>query len=282
MSVIRVLRTSQVTVSHTFYVDEAPTDATGDVTWTLTRLDGTPVADGIATGPASNVYTVELPPHATLDALVLTWTADVAGSVVTARDVIEVVGGFLFNLADARAMPPALDTDRYPTALLAAKRVGVETECETICGQAFVPRFARVALSGSGETYLALPRRNVTAIRSITIDGTAIEVPDVWWKSSGVLSRNRGNGYWPSGAGNVVVEFEHGMEYPPEDLREAAMQRLRTRLTLTDSGVPQRAISFSIADGGVYRLSTPSRQRTGVPDVDAAYARYTLVRAGFA
>lgn len=282
MSVIRVLRTSQVTVSHTFYVDETPTDATGAVAWTLTRFDGTSVASGNASGPTSHVYSVVVPAQANLDALSLTWTATVAGSTVTARDVIEVVGGFIFNLADARAMPPALDTDRYPTALLAAKRVGVETECETICGQAFVPRFARVALSGADGTYVVLPRRNVTAVRSITVSGTAIDVDDVWWKPSGIISRNRGNGYWPAGAGNVVVEFEHGMEYPPEDLREAAMQRLRSRLTLTDSGVPQRAISFSIADGGVYRLSTPSRTRTGVPEVDATYERYTLTRAGFA
>jgi hypothetical protein len=280
MSLVRVLLGTGLVVRHTFYVDETPTDATGSVTWTLARLDGTSVGSGSATHPGpAGVYEVSIGAQAQLDALVLTWSATVAAVPVVSTDVIEVVGGYLFGLAEARALPPALSLTKYPTATLAAKRTGVEVECEEICGQAFVPRFGRVALSATGTNpWVVLPRTNIRAIRSIKVGGTTVTGYD--FTPHGTVYS--GGAAWTWGRGNIIVEFEYGMAYPPVDLAEAAMLRLRTRLTLTDSGVPQNALSFSIGDGGVYRLATPSAQATGVPDVDGAYARYTPVVAGFA
>jgi hypothetical protein len=34
-------------------------------------------------------------------------------------------------------------------------------------------------------------------------------------------------------------------------------------------------VSFTIADGGTYRLSLPDEYKTGIPDVDGPYARYS-------
>ncbi len=280
MSLVRVLRTTQVVLSHTFYVDETATSATGSVTYSIKRLDGTVVTSGTAAGPiTTGVYTVTVPAQATLDVLTVDWTGVVAFATVTARDIVEFVGGFIFGLAEVRALTPVLDSTKYPTATLAKKRIGVEQECEEICGQAFVPRFARVALQ-AGRSPLVLPNINCTALRAVTVDGVAQTLTGLVLSRSGVLSGGLWPDIWPRST--VIVEYEHGMEYPPEDLKDAAMLRLRSRLNQTDTGVPQRALSFSATDGGTYRLSTPSRKRTGIPDVDGTYERYTPDRGGFA
>lgn len=281
MTLVRILRTAQITLSHTFYVDETATDASGSVTYSIKRLDGTIVTSGTAAHPGgAGIYTAIVPAQSQLDCLTVDWSGLVAGATVTARDVVEVVGAFLFGLAEARAVPPVLDAVKYPTAKLAAKRISVEQECEEICGQAFVPRFARVALTATGRVGLTLPSVRVRALRAVTVDGTSQSLTGLSVTASGVVT----GGYWPARTPNstVVVEYECGWDYPPEDLREAAMLRLRSRLSQGDTGVPQRAVSFSVQDGGVYRLSTPSARRTGVPEVDGVYERYTPSFGGFA
>lgn len=282
MALVRVRQATQVTLTHTFLVGEVATDATGSVTVTVKRLDGTAVTSGAAGHAGIGQYTFTLPAQPLLDALTVDWAGTVAGNPLTDRDIVEVVGGFLFGIAEARNKPPALSTQVYPDAGLEAERVGVEQECEIICGQAFVPRFARIALSSRGTDALLLPVANVRAVRAVTVAGTAWSAPDVAAlvpEDSGVLYRP-GCVPWP--AGRVILEVEHGWDYPPEGIRTAAMLRLRSSLGQFSSQVPQRAISFTVQDGGVYRLSTPSRDRTGVPDVDGPYARYTLDMGGFA
>lgn len=288
MSLVRVLRTAQVVLSHTFYVDETATDATGAVTYSVKRLDGTVVASGSASGPApTGVYAVTVPAQSQVDTLTVDWTGLIAGATVTARDIVEVVGGFIFGLAEARAQPPVLDTLKYPTAKLAQKRIGVEQECEEICGQAFVPRFARVSFMldmNSGvntlNSKLTLPHIGIRTLRAASINGVTQTLAGLTVSPSGVL---RGLTWAGVITGTpVILEYEYGMDYPPEDLKDACMLRLRSRLSSGDSGVPQRALSFSVGDGGVYRLSTPSGNRTGIPDVDGVYERYTMDRGGFA
>lgn len=282
MTLVRVLRTSQVVLSHTFYVDETATDATGPVTYSVKRLDGTVVASGTATGPAPlGTYSVTVPAQSSVDILTLDWTGLISGSTVTARDFVEVVGNYIFGLAEARAMPPALDATRYPTATLARKRISVEQECEAICGQAFVPRFVRAAVQ-VGRSTLTLPDINVRTLRAVTVNGVAQSLSGVAVSTAGVVSGGGWAALNTTPVPVVYAEYEHGWDYPPEDLREACILRLRSRLSMGDTGVPQRALSFSIADGGVYRLSTPSKQKTGIPEVDGVYERYTSERGGFA
>lgn len=287
MTLVRILRTAQVVLSHVFYVDETPTDATGAVTYSVKRLDGTVVASGSASGPApTGTYQVTVPAQSQVDALTVDWTALVAGATLTARDNVEVVGGYIFGLAEARAMPPVLDTIKWPTAKLAQRRIGTEQECEEICGRAFVPRFARVSFTLDTNannlltSKITLPHIHVRALRAATVSGVTQSLSGLTVSDSGVL---RGLSWAAVNTGTVItVEYEHGMDYPPEDLKDACMQRLRTRLAGGDTGVPQRALSFSVADGGVYRLSTPSGRKTGIPDVDGVYERYSIDRGGFA
>ncbi|WP_435589580.1 hypothetical protein [Micromonospora aurantiaca (nom. illeg.)] len=263
-------------LTRTFSVGEIPTDVTGDVTVTVTRLDGTAVVSGTAAhpGPAGQ-YTFAVPAQTRLDALVVDWS----GSLGRYRDLLEIVGGFYFDLAEAR-QEHGLSLAQHPTEKLIRKRLEVEVECERICGQAFVPRFERAEVRGDGRAVLLLPRVQVRALHAVTVAGTAwspADVAAVDVDASGVLHHRVG---WP--AGRLVVEYEHGMDMPPEDLRTAAMLRLRSRAHITTSGVPDRAISWSAADGGTYRIALPTGEKTGIPEVDAAYERNTIDMGGFA
>lgn len=284
MTLIRTLVSSATLVTHTFYVGETATDASVGVNVTVKRLDGTTVTSGAATHPGTGQYSFTVPAQSTVDTLTVDWVAtSIGGAVVTARDYVEVVGGFLFGIAEARALPPALDATLYPTALLQARRIGVEVECERICGRAFVPRFSRRSLIGNGTPRLPVPDTYLRSVRAVTVAGTALtqtELDALLVVESGAIRRV--GSVWPVDT-RVVVEYEHGMDFPPDDIRDATMLRLRSRLAPTDSGVPQRAISFTIAEGGVYRLSTPGKFRTGIPDVDGVYEGYSRpIRTVFA
>jgi hypothetical protein len=282
MATLCVLRTSKATLTRTLYLDELASDATGSVVVTITRLDGTAVESGNATGPVGHVYSYLFGGRDTLDELVVGWAATVSGdAVVLDQDRLQVVGGFHFGLTEARdeLSIPASTT----TAQLAAKRTAVETECERICRRAFVPRFARATLSGNDTDRLALPPQQceVTAVRAVSVAGVAWSAPDVaalaFSAEAGALYRP-GGALWPVGHGNVVVEWEHGWPSPPGDLRDAEVLRLRSLLPRTRSGIPERATSYTDQAGGTYRLSMPDEESTGIPDVDGTYARWTRKR----
>lgn len=289
MTLVRVLRTEQRTLTRRIYSDETLVDAAGPVTVQVARLDGTVLTSGTATDEAgTGVYSFVLtggpaaPASVTwqLDTLVVTWTGTIGGAAVTLPpDYVEVAGGHLFGLAEARAVHKTLaDTARYPTELLADTRIAVEQECEEICGRGFVPRFARVAATGTGRRTLTLPRSDVRAVRSVTVDGVA-EAASATVTDSGVLTRG-GVLRWPTE--RIVVEFEYGADYPPSEISDAAITRLRSKLTQVSSNIPDRAMSYTVVQGGVYRLSTPSARRTGIPEVDAVYDRYSMLVGGFA
>lgn len=285
MSVIRVLVTTQVTLSRTFVVDEVPTDAAGDVTVTVKRLDGTTVDSATATHPGDpGLYRYVLPAQSTVDVLTVDWSGTVGGSAVTVRDVVEVVGGFLFGLSEARAEhASSLTPQRYSTATLAAKRIWVEQECERICGRAMVPRFARLALDGSGRDALVTPHLLLRTVRAVTVDGTAWtagQLANVVPTDSGVIYLTSGT--WPAGRRNIVVEVEHGEDVPPLEVAEAALTRFRSAVTAGKSNIPDRALSYTVMQGGVYRLATPAADRTGIPTVDAAYHGNRIDPGGFA
>lgn len=283
MSLIRVLLTSQVTLTHVFQVDEVLTDASGSVTATVKRLDGTSIAGSpfTAAHPSLGTYTFALPGQANLDTLTVDWSGSVAGATVVVRDYAEIVGGFGFGLAELRTRYN-LNAATYRTDKLAAVRLETEQECERICGQAFVPRFARVELiSNGGFTELVLPRINVRALRAISADGTAWtadQIAAVLWSDSGVLPAP--DTVWARG--RYMVEFEYGLDQPPEYIHTAEMLRAKTLLSQPTSGVPARAAQFTLADGGVYRLSLPTRESTGIPEVDGAYAKETVALRGWA
>lgn len=283
MSLIRMLRTSQMTLQHTFTVDGVATAPTGTLQAVVARAsDGTSISGSPFTYTVSGTTcSFTLPAQAALDLLTVDWTGTVNGAAVTARDFVEVVGGFLFDLGTARARH---NLAAYSFAQLADGRVDVEQECERICRRAFVPRFAFEAHTGSGTAQLGVRWPSIRKVRAVTVSGTALSAPDVaalGYAEHGVITRPAG-GLWPAGAA-IAVEYEHGWDFPPGEVGDAAMLRLRSRLAQPKSGIPDRAQSYAVADGGVYRLTMPGATATGIPDVDAVYQRwYRKPRAVFA
>jgi hypothetical protein len=283
MTIYRIQRSTEVTLSKTLTVDEVDTDAVGTVTWAVTRLNGDAVANGNAAHGATGVYSFALPEYAQVDIQRLVWTANLAGAIVSLEDVVEIVGGFLFGLGEARAKHKSLQSlTTFPPAMLAERRIEVEHECESICHQAWVPRFARVRLDGSGTNELIVPDLMVRTVRAASVAeryGAALvpltsdQLAAVAPEPSGVLIRDDG-AVWPRGHQNVIVDYEHGADRPPEDIHQNSMLRLRSVMGRTTSGIPDRVLSYSIADGGIYRIALPSATSTGIPDIDAAYKRH--------
>lgn len=292
----RIARNAAGTLAHTFLVDETPINAVGAVTYTALDALGVSVASGTATQGDPGTYSFVLSAQTALKALTVSWTGTIAGSATTQTTYAEICGDFLFSLAAARASDASLaDTTKYPLADMLAARLEVETECENICDRAFVPRYERAVLdgTGAGEVLLRMsqPDRSVAEVRTIrsvkmadSVDGTftaftAAQLADLAPTADGTLVRTGGD-IFTEGRSNVIVEFEYGWDRPPPDLVREAKIRLRSVLNANKSGIPDRASSFSVAEGGTFRLDMPGPFKTGIPTVDAAYGRYSRRSTG--
>lgn len=284
---IRVLRTAKVTLSRKFYVDEAPTAATGGVTVTITRLDGTAVQSGSATlGGDGVTYSFTFDGRDVLDVLLVAWSATIAGdAVVLDQDVIDVVGGFYFGLAEARDIDAVLtNTTKFPTSTIVARRIEVEDEAEMICHQAFVPRFAREVHSG-GNRMLRLAWPHLRKIRSLTVNGTAYDQAAIdsigGPEPLGLVRYSTSGAPWPTGVGNIVIEYEHGLDRPPPTIIRGAKLRMKSLLLQNQSPLPDRAERIATTETGVVMLATENRESTGIPSVDACYLKFPGPRPGF-
>jgi hypothetical protein len=285
VALFRVLRTAKATLSRSFYLDEVESTATGSVMVSVTRLDGTSVdaREAVANGSA---YDYEFPGSDVLDDLVVTWSLTIGGdAMVLGGDRIEVVGGFFFGLAEGRDVDRALsDPIKFPTAKLIEKRTEVETECERITGQAWVPRFYRETLSSFG-TGRALQLRwpFVRAIRAVTVSGVAYGAPGLAGlrvSPLGLLIRDAG---WVEGHSHIVVEYEHGHDVLNPEIVRAAKIRFKSLMLEASTALPdsaERRITVDSA-GGSTVYSAPTAEKTGLPAVDAIYGRYGDARPGF-
>jgi hypothetical protein len=293
----RIARTAATTLRHVFYTPgtETLTDPTGTTTYSVTNTAGTAVASGNATvGTAgSGEVTAVLAGQASLDRLTVAWTATVAGASLTEYDTVEVVGGFLFTLAEGRASDTQLaDTAKYPTAVLEAARAATEWELEQICDRSFVQRYAYVTMDGTGTSQLVLRGpdedrsfRDYVSLSSISMADevdetftafTADELADVAVTPDGTMYRASGDVFtW--GRSNVRVGYVYGRTGAiPGDLKLATLTRFRTWCNQFRSGVPDRVTSYTTADGSNFRIAAEAAYRTGIPSVDAAYSRYSF------
>ncbi len=286
---LRVLRTAKATLVRTFYLDEVATPASGSVVVSVSRLDGTVVDAATAVDNGDGSYAYTFPGRDVVDLLTVTWTLTVGGDAVVLSDEIEVVGGFYFSLGEGRAVDAALaSTTKFPTTDLIARRIETEDECERICGQAFVPRFARETLSGSGQGALMLRWPWIRAVRSVVVGSTAYspqQLAGVGFSDAGMLYLESG---WPvavpRGTRNITVEYEHGRDRPPSDIVRGAKTRFKSLLlsskTSTVSDRAERVVSAD-ANGGTVVYGSAVGDKTGLPEADAAYSRYPSPRPGF-
>jgi hypothetical protein len=263
--------------------DGEPADPGAAVTVGITSSDGTVlVAPGTATaGTGTAVRTMALTPGMTaqLDVLTATWTVS---GVVRAVTYIEVVGGYYYSTADLVAAEPALsDAGKFSVASLVARRAEVEALFESACSVAFVPRFTVERLQVTGRQ-LALTWPQVRAVRWVR---QWTYTPDIF-TSVGASDIARTNVDYASGVVDLAtfyahpawlsIGYEHGYDAPPADLKRAALTWARMTALRGSSGVPDRATSMQMPDGGSVTLATPGvgTWRTGVPSVDEVLKRY--------
>lgn len=238
--------------------------AGGAVTVRVQKADGTDVVAAGSSTTGANPYLRALTAAqtATTEQLVATWTD--ASNSATRTTRVEIAERFFFSRTDASDIEATLsNTTKYPAARFRDVRRQVEDECERVTGMAWVPRYARATVDGTGDPEVLLPHlaiRSVRSVRSYTSPTTytaytAAEVAQLIVKDDGRIIRPDGL-VFAEGVGNLVVEYEHGQDRPPFDLLQATVHRLRYRLNSKFSIEWAEASTYRAADGGSYDMGT--------------------------
>lgn len=272
--------------------DGTATNPTGSVSVSVLDSSGTQIATGTATQaqgqPHDCTYALPSAVRGTLGIYTVRFTYTLSGVSETVDVPVEVVGALLFDVAELRdRYPDVSNTNRYTSADIRAARDEATERLEEAAQVAFATRRTVQTLSGDNTTRLLLPHVEVTTINSVSIytDTTvgadvvddafdATELADVEIDAAaGVLKRVDGD-VWPAGHQNIVVDYEHGYESPPEPVRRAAMKL--SLEALVPSALPSRAMSQTTDLGEVrYMMANPEAGRpTGDPEVDAAIYQF--------
>lgn len=258
-----------------------PAAAGGAVSVVVTRADGTTLLTSGAANADTDVvgrYTraASAANLATLDLLTATWTD--AGDSSAHTTLIEIVGGFYFSFREATEWHPSLS--QLDEATFTRVRAEAVEELEWITDRSFVPRFGRVTLDGTGEVGLTLPWNDLRTVTAVTVDGSAYGAGELAALHVTGRRLEQDNDWWPAGQSNVTVAVTYGLSTPPRRLKRALMDRFRQLVNATKSGIPDRATSFSAEQGGTFRLDQAGQFKTGFPDIDAVYGRYSARTQG--
>jgi hypothetical protein len=266
VTVQRVLRDTRAQPEVVFYVGTTPTNADGAVTVDIFRADGTIFATDAATTPgATGHYVYTLAPQSVLERFQLVWEGTFGGVVQRQTSFVEVVGAYYAALADIRALQGLTDVVAFPNAKLAESRQWFEDKAETFCGVAFVPRYARDVLDGSGSRTLELKHQRPRTIISAKFDGAA-QTTTTWdlYEAGYIVAPSS----FPSGNRNIEIIYEHGFDGPDTDMRQAALTAIRDNALGLASGIPPQATEVR-QEFTTISLSTPGPQApTGIPSVD--------------
>ena len=147
----------------------------GTVTLTIKDPTGTEIAGSpftVTNPPASTgIYTRNVTISQTG---VYTTSWAFPGTTGTRTGSIEVVGGFLFTVADLKAFDSAL-ASYTATQIREARGVVQELfESPKVTNRAFRPRGNRVLFDGDGSSILFLPSTDVRSVHKFVIGGTTI------------------------------------------------------------------------------------------------------------
>lgn len=285
----RILRATTATLSW------QPLDSDGDqnadpgtVTLGVTSSDGsTVVAAGTATSGSSTsarTYALTAAQTSALDVLTATWKV---GSTTVAETMHDIVGGFYCTTAEIRDREPSTaDGSRDVTSQLVKVRNEVECLIESACGgSSFVPRFSTYGRQVVRAAVLTLPQRWLRAVRWLTVwssntSSTSFSAADC----AAMPADPAGIVRLPYAVtGYVEIGYEHGLDAPPLDLKRAAITAMRAGQHAQRSGIPDRATSMQLPDGGSVTLATPGARKqwhTGIPAVDEVLMRYDVTVPG--
>lgn len=285
-------------LTKTWYVDGTATDV-GDVTIGVVDGNGdTVVASGTATtNNADGTYTYSLADQPNPDQLKVTWTRTDTGADLS--DDIELLGAWLFTEAQARAfnakadatsaLVPLASSTEYPDDTIADERARIQHDLERWTGRSYVPRYARVELSGSGTRSLSLSggrtvtsdgyvldrpgrRMDIGPLLSVTIGGTSVAVSNFVVDQAGEqLLRTDGSFTHATTTNpyNVVVEYVYGLPSLSDGVDRIALKLLVDRLV--PSAFPDRLLSAD-TDLGTTRFVQPGGPMgnvSGIPEVNA-------------
>lgn len=273
-------------------VDGVPTDPDPSPGPQVTVVDaaGTVIvtpALAIAVGGGSGKLRFIVTPDKTaqVSEWLATWTFAQGGVQQSVTTFHRVVGDVLFTLGEARAYDGGAlaNSATYSDAAILAARDRIADAFAEICGVAFGARYARELLDGDGSESVRVGSHRVLAVRSIRIRSgatwtalTAEEIDDVIVYPRGLLYRET-LGTFPAGRRNVEVEYEHGLQPVPAEIRLAALRLLRDQLV--KSPLDDRATSQA-GEFGTFALATAGRNGSyfGLPLVDEVLHRYRAER----
>lgn len=270
---MRAIKGRALNLRHTFLdeTEESPLSLTS-VDVTLLDEFGDEVATASATDNGEGEWSASFPAQP-MGLYVAQWVGD---ETTTDETPVEVVGGFLFTVPQARNSDEYLtDPSEFPAAEIIDYREVVESEFEDITGRSFTTRVQHrdYVSDGSGEFLALIP--DAQAVEAVWIDGTAVD--DV----SGWTVNRLGKVTAPEMVEcdkRVRVRIRYGFPTPPAGVARVGMVYLRYLMAAESSGIPDRATTWQPEEGGTFRLATPGmgNSETGIPDVDATLKRYAL------
>lgn len=253
----------------------------GTITIGITRADGTQlVAAGTPVGGTTNnprTYTLSAANNTELQRLTATWTDGTDGSVHTT--LIDVVGAYYFSIDELRNFPSLNDATKFPVEKLVEARRIAEELIELATGVAWVPRYEFQRVKGTGTTQLLIDWPQLRAVRGGKIFTSADNFDSLTQTDIDSIAPNElpvanlSNGrFWIKTYvpwQNIEIEYEHGFDAPPADLKDAALQYARYWLLGDSKRISPRALDIT-NEMGTIRYSQPGEGRpTGIPDVDA-------------
>jgi hypothetical protein len=254
-------------------------DGSNAPTIAVTDSVGTTVAGFTPSRTTTGTYKATFPANFdVLDTYEVLWTWPNGQSE---RTEFELVGGFLFSIADLRAFfVDFQNVTNYPLETMKQTRSMVEDvfEGELATNRAFRPRGRRLVRDGSGREVLVTPDFDITSVISVAAvssDGSAytVNLSDVKIESHGVLTLRVGT--WPQGVRNVTVLYEYGLRSVPAIIRTQALKYAKALLLEKQrQSNLDGASSWSTADLRIERATTTP---TGLPEVDAVLAQWSMV-----
>lgn len=294
---IRAQKATDYTITASLYAadEETLTDATGDVTVTVARADGTALTGGTigsnngTTGKYD--FTLDASTHlGQYDNLKVTFTATVSGNTIVEDYYVKVVGRRFFKIAALRELPSIQDTTLFPNARLKTARDVAEDFIEDFTETAWVPQYRREIYDGldgaglynqvnerayasrTGVLFLyGVPARSLI---KVVVDGTTQTTTGWTLSKEGRIVAN--DATFPSATvgQNIEVQYEWGYDEPNGDLVTAALRLTRHLILNYESSIPDRARMMQ-TEWGLFHLDVANVDRpTGLPEVDAILCRY--------
>lgn len=186
------------------------------------------------------------------------WSGTIASVAWEAEEHFEIVSGVYFTPDEFRAHVPSLDT-AITDDEIADMRSAVEDTFERAAGRAFVTRRATETLDGDGGQLYDLPYPSVSSLVSVTVDGVAITGTIIKFGCAIELP-------YPV-TGTIVVEYLHGMNPSPPQLKRLALIYAET--LVGSLAIDARALGQQTEYGYIPYSVAGRGGATGIPEVDA-------------